>query len=322
MRGLASLSHFVKTMNMTVQLRLFPRSSCAAILLGGLLVGGSAGCSSMPTKLAGWLRTTRAVDGAATSQTDAAFVSDTADAELKQNAKLRELSSEESAEVCTLTAREMEAHGKELAAIEQYERARAFERRRKGIAARLAVLYDRQGNHERAAAEYDLALREEPRNADLWNDYAYFQFERAQFAEAEKSARRSVELDREHKRAWVNLGLILAEQERYDEAYEAFTKAVSPAAAHNNLGIILARQGRAAEAREHLAEAQKIDPTLRQPQAVLAYLEKLERDEVELAAAEEASEGGVAAAAPPTNETSSSRRIRSKETNRTNVERQ
>ncbi len=271
----------------------------------------------MPARLTDWLRPGDAPVGAVAPQSNAAIVSDSGDAPLRPNAKLRELSPAESAEVCAATAREMEAHGKELAAIEQYERARSFDRRRKGIAPRLAVLYDRQGNHERASAEYATALREEPKNADLWNDFAYFQFEREAYDEAEQAARRAVALDADHKRAWVNLGLILAERQRYDEAYESFTRAVSPAAAHNNLGIILARQGNAAEAREHLAEAHRIDPTLRQPHAVLAYLNESEQDASEVAATDEAPPAAVAATAEKT----SHRRPKAQEAEAEHVER-
>lgn len=171
------------------------------------------------------------------------------------------------------TAKELESHGKESAAIEQYERARFFMPKQPGIAARLAVLYDRAGNHELASAEYAAALKEDAKNADLWNDFAYFQFQRTEFAEAEIAARKALKINPEHKRCWVNLGLIEAEQEKYDEAFVSFTKAVSPAAAHNNLGMILARQGKNEQARKELAEARRMDPTLKQPAAVLEYLE-------------------------------------------------
>ena len=127
------------------------------------------------------------------------------------------------------------------------------------------------------AAEYAAALKEEPHDADLWNDYAYFQYERTEYAAAEQSARKALKIDGAHKRAWVNLGLILAEQARYDDAFAAFTQAVSPAAAHNNLGIIQARQGRIDLARVELARAKQLEPTLRQPQAVLDFLAAAER---------------------------------------------
>lgn len=180
------------------------------------------------------------------------------------------------ADACLTTAREMEAHGDLTAAIEQYERARRMDPRRAGIHARLAELHQRVGNRDRAEAEYAAALREADRedthNAELWNDYAGFQLEQRRLEEAERSARRALELEPEHPRAWSTLALSLAEQERYEESRAAFAKAVAPAAAHNNLAIILARQGKSDEARREFAAALRLDPTLRQPAESLKQL--------------------------------------------------
>ena len=176
------------------------------------------------------------------------------------------------ADACLATAREMEAHADHLAAVEQYERVRSLDPNRRGISLRLAALYEHLGDQKRAAAEYEAALEEDAKSTELWNDYAYFQFQCGELDEAESSARKAIELKPEHKRSWVNLGVILAEQQRHDEAYEAFAHVVNPAAAHNNLGIILARQGRIDDARRELAEAQRLDPTLRQPPNVLRQL--------------------------------------------------
>ena len=173
----------------------------------------------------------------------------------------------EACRACLATAREMEAHGDHAAAIEQYERARAFAPDQPGIAARLAALHERSANHDRAATEYAVALKEDPANADLWNDFAHFRFQRAEFVAAESAARRALMLDPDHKRAWVTLGLIEAELEHYDDAFASLTHAVSPAAAHNDLGIILTRQGKPDLARREFAAARRLDPTLKQPAA-------------------------------------------------------
>ncbi|MCE9606012.1 MAG: tetratricopeptide repeat protein [Planctomycetia bacterium] len=190
-----------------------------------------------------------------------ATATDQAPAETNERAR----SPAEACRACLTTAREMEAHGKDTAAIEQYERARKFVPQQSGIAPRLAVLHARAGEHELAATEFRAALKEDSTNADLWNDFAYFQFQRAEFVDAELSARKALVIDPDHKRGWVTLGLIEAEQEKYDEAFASFTKAVSPAAAHNNLGIILSRQGKSELADKELAEARRLDPTLKQP---------------------------------------------------------
>lgn len=221
-----------------------------ALLLTAVCAGTDLGCRALPP-------TTAAPDRTPTTVVDRQ--------EADASAPAPAHAPSDSYQQCLATAREMEAHGKHAAAIEQYERARKLAPGESGIAPRLAVLYDRAGRPELAAKEYSLAVKEDPTNADLWNDVAYFQLQRAEFVDAEISARRALTLDPDHKRAWVTRGLIEAELERYDDAYRSFTRAVSPAAAHNNLGIILSRQGKADLAAKELAEARRIDPTQKQP---------------------------------------------------------
>lgn len=186
------------------------------------------------------------------------------------------LSAAESAELCLTAAREMEAHDRDRAAIEQYERARLFQPKQAGVARHLAVLYQREGDYEKAEQEFSTAVREQPLEADVWSDLASFRFQRGEYAESAEAAREAIELAPSHKRAWVNLGLALAEQDKFDDAFQAFEKAAGPATAHQNLGIILARKGRDDEARRELAEARRLDPTLRAPPTVVEHLARAE----------------------------------------------
>ena len=84
--------------------------------------------------------------------------------------------------------------------------------------------------------------------------------------------RKAVELAPDKARAWTNLGLALGGMQRYDEALQAFEKAGGSAAAQHNLGIVLAQNGEFAKARLAFLEAQRMDPLLKQPQAVLDWL--------------------------------------------------
>ncbi|MBL9082001.1 MAG: tetratricopeptide repeat protein [Planctomycetales bacterium] len=183
----------------------------------------------------------------------------------------RETSSAEAARHLA-TAREMEAHGNAAAAVEQYEQALRFDAEAHGVQARLAVLYEQLGMLDRAGAAYEAALAENNGDAELWNDYAGYQLHTGRPDDAEQSARRALALDGEHRRARAGLALALAEQEKYDESLTEFSKAVPPATAHHNLAVVLARQGKADEARHHLAEAQRLDPTLRPPPEALKQL--------------------------------------------------
>ena len=233
-----------------------------------LLICGSvcSGCASSSWSVP-LVRLARPTDG--NSMT---VVSDAPPTEARQPI----LSAAESAELCLTAAREMEAHDRDRAAIEQYERARLFQPKQTGVARHLAVLYQREGDYDRAEKEFSTAVREEPLEADVWNDLASFRFQRGEYADSAEAAREAIELAPEHKRAWVNLGLALAEQDKFEEAHKAFTKATGAATAHQNLGIILARKGRDDDARRELAEARRLDPTLRAPQPIVDHLARAE----------------------------------------------
>lgn len=191
----------------------------------------------------------------------------------QQQAPLKQLSPELAAEACLATARQLEEKNRPHDAIVQYERARSHQPNRPGLAHRLAVLYDRMGDTEAALKEYQIALRETPSNPDLLNDLGYFHFQRQQFADAEANFRKAVEQDPDHQRAWTNLGLTLGSQHRYDDAEAAFQKAGSPAFAKHNLGIVYARQGEYEKAHGLFMESKQLDPMLKQPEAVLNWLD-------------------------------------------------
>lgn len=184
-----------------------------------------------------------------------------------------ELPPTQAAEVCLATARELEKTGNEPEAIQQYEKARHNNPKLTQVSRRLAVLYDRQCNYERALAEYRLALQLTPKDADLLNDVGYCHYERGDAVQAERCLRQAVALQPDNKRAWINLGLALGAQGHYPESYDAFARALSPGEARANVGILQAQQGKREEARESLRQALELCPELRSARAVLTRLD-------------------------------------------------
>ncbi|HEV8002815.1 MAG TPA: tetratricopeptide repeat protein [Planctomycetaceae bacterium] len=138
----------------------------------------------------------------------------------------------------------------------------------------LAVLYDQQDNDARALTEYRKALELAPRDADLLNDFGYYFYRRHDSRQAEEQFRKVITRSIEHERAWVNLGLALGEQERFQESFEAFVKVLGPAAAHSNVGVILAAHQRKSEAEAAFKQALAIQNDLPQPRAFLAHFEQ------------------------------------------------
>lgn len=176
------------------------------------------------------------------------------------------------AELCMTTAAELARHGRDEQAINEYLHAREFDAGVKGVAHPLAVLYDRKGMADAAEREYQRALRETPKNADLLNDYGYFLYSRGDLDAAEVTLRKSLKLQPRHPKAPLNLALVLAENGQYDAAIKEFQTAVGEAAAHHNLAVILARHGEKEKAQEQLQLAARLDPSLTQSLEMLSFL--------------------------------------------------
>ena len=185
-----------------------------------------------------------------------------------------DMSDARAAQVCLVTARNLDRSGYPDPAIAEYELAREKDPTIKGIARRLAVLYDRQGNDARALQEYKNALRESPFDSEVLNDFGYFYIVRNDGRDAEPHLRLAVAKDPSSERAWINLATALAEQREYSEAYGAFTRVLSPAQAWSNLGMIQSQQGDYKTAVQSLTKAAEADPNLRSTKVALEWARK------------------------------------------------
>ncbi|MCS6865228.1 MAG: tetratricopeptide repeat protein [Gemmataceae bacterium] len=185
-----------------------------------------------------------------------------------------ELPAKEKAHVCFRTAQFFEKDGRIEDAIRMYEQARATDPAlQRPAARRLAVLYDKIGDFTRSTTEYEALLKEYPKDADLLTDYGYSHYCRGDWAKAEDALRKAVQIDPQHKKAWINLGLAQAQMGQYDEGYRSFCKAVREPDAHCNIAFVLATQGKIAEAKDRYRLALSLDPNLRAAQIGLGYLE-------------------------------------------------
>ena len=108
----------------------------------------------------------------------------------------------------------------------------------------------------------------------MFSDLGYYYYNRGNLGDAERELRKAVEIDPKHQKALTNLGMMLAAEKRFDESFQAFSKAVGPAAAHSNVGVLMAKQGRNDDARKEFHEALALDSTLKQPKAFLEYLDQ------------------------------------------------
>lgn len=191
---------------------------------------------------------------------------------------------------CIETARKLQLQGHARESIILFERARELTPKEPTIARHLAVLYDQQGQDARAVAEYQKAIELSPRDPDLLNDWGYFHFRRKDYVEAERIFREAISISRSHERAGVNLGLLLGEQNRYEEAFESFARVLGPAAAHSNVGVIMASHGFADRARQEFRKALAIQPDLKQSRAFLEYLDTAESETLQQASSSPSAE--------------------------------
>jgi Tfp pilus assembly protein PilF len=155
---------------------------------------------------------------------------------------------------------------------------RAFEAQAIGVIRVLCLHQQGSVDSAKALAEYNKAVGSDPKNAGLLSDFGYYYFERGNLAEAEQWLCKALALDANYQKALTNLGLVLASQGRFAESFEVFSKVVGPAAAHSNIGVLMAKQGHYDQAKQAFEKALAIDPTLPQPKAFLAYLDRQPSD--------------------------------------------
>ena len=177
------------------------------------------------------------------------------------------------ADVQLSLARSLERQGEIEPALREYRKAIEKDPRRVTGYWRMAVLQDRQGNVEESEALYLKALKIDPQNADLLCDYGYSLYLHRRWAEAEERLNQAITFKPKHARAHNHLGLVLAQEERADDALAEFRKAgCEESAAHLNLALVMTLNRRWDDARQHYEMALDFEPD---STAAIKGLEKL-----------------------------------------------
>lgn len=186
-----------------------------------------------------------------------------------------ELPPSEALKACLTAARNLDKAGNEVPAIAQYERVLHLAPDNVEVMHRLAVLYDRQSEFAKADALYLKLTQARPRDANLFNDWGYSYYLRNKWTEAEMQLRRALEIDLGNQRARANLGLVLGQLNRHDDALQLFRDAgLSEAEARCNLAFVYWSQGRLEDARREALVARQTDPGSTRPANLLAQLDK------------------------------------------------
>src|ERR1051326_2807736 len=156
----------------------------------------------------------------------------------------------QSAQLALDLATSMERIEKYPDAIAQYERALAYDAGNPQAIRRLAVLYSKTGQFDRADVYFQKAAHAQPHNANVFNDWGRSYYLRGNWTMAEKKFRDALQTEPRHRLALNNLALTLGQEKRYSEAFQIFRNGgLSDAQAHCNMAYILSSQGRVEEAR-------------------------------------------------------------------------
>lgn len=112
----------------------------------------------------------------------------------------------------------------------------------------LAVLQERQGRTAEAIDNYQQALKQDARYVPARTGLARVLMGQGQIEETEQLLRAGLELQPEASELALSLGLVLAQQQKTEEAI-AWLRRAGNARAHYNMGLLLNRMGREAQAR-------------------------------------------------------------------------
>lgn len=178
----------------------------------------------------------------------------------------------ESARACKQVGENLAAQGHAEQAVGQLLQAREHDPKL-DVSPSLARLYARLNKDKLALDEFTRAAETNPKDADLWNDFGYYHYQRGNWPAAAECLHKAVAVNPKHERAWINLGLARGQMNKFPEAIEAFEKAVRPAEARCNLAFVLMTQSKYDQAKDLYREALRLDPGLTIARSALARLD-------------------------------------------------
>ena len=127
----------------------------------------------------------------------------------------------------------------------------------------LALSLAAQGQHEAALQPFQAAIERAADRADLWGNLAISHQALRQSARAEFAYYRSLSISPD-ARTWANLGSLMTDLGRVDDAERCFQSALTLdaacASAYDNRGLLYCDQGRWAEAEASFREAIRLAP--------------------------------------------------------------
>ena len=169
-------------------------------------------------------------------------------------------------------ARLYEQSGKLAEAEKQYQVA--LKENPKDMAAMLgyARLKERQGKPDEAVAMYQKTAKTFPQEAAVFNNLGLCHARRGTFDEAITALGRATLLQPKNVLYRNNMATVLVEMNRMQEAYSHLRVVHSEPACYYNIGFLLNKKGKTQDAAQHFAMAYQLDPSMTQAKE---WLERL-----------------------------------------------
>ena len=166
----------------------------------------------------------------------------------------------------------LEKEGKSAEAIALCEKMR--ESGNPQATKKLARLYHRLDDRDRAEQEYERMLKDNPQDVDALYGLGELSYRRGHWGIAEKHFNKVLAVQPDHVYATVNLGMTIAQQGQGYEAaaVDVLKKVVSESEAYCNVAFVLSVQGKSRDAIRMYETALKIEPAMARANAELAKI--------------------------------------------------
>lgn len=196
-------------------------------------------------------------------------------------------------------ARLCERHGQSEQARQTYQSLLKQDPRMQVPLHRLAVMAAKQGKFDEADMYFEKALSTGAPNAELLSDHGYCLYLEDRLDEAEKALRDATTLDPRYKAAKVNLGLVLGQQERFNDSYAAFKDAIGESQALANMAYVQAQRNDFDQAEALYSRALSNDPEMRSAALALVQLNDVKKRQQMESSVQQAKATEPIAARPP-----------------------
>jgi tetratricopeptide (TPR) repeat protein len=166
-----------------------------------------------------------------------------------------------------------ESQNQQANAIAQYREALKIDPRHQPSMYRLAVLYTQGKQYPQAIEMWKEYVRATNGSATSYSNLAFCYELADQPNLAEQAYKTGISRDPKDQPCRVNYGLMLARNNRKDEAVEQLSAVLKPAEVHYNLASVYEQLGRKTEAKSEYEKALEVDPKMWEAQTRLSKLD-------------------------------------------------